>query len=89
MPYIRVIYSIRKYDFDYVPADLLDTLIIEDQITHFYRPSEKRWINVRLDEIRGRGGCYQGPERRRINHEPKAGGARNSFKRSRRPYKLA
>jgi hypothetical protein len=64
MPLIRVVYSIGRCDFDYVTRELLDTLIRQDIITHFYRPSEGRWINIRLDPVRGRGGGYKGPERR-------------------------
>jgi hypothetical protein len=64
MPIIRVVYKIEKYDFDYVTSELLDTLIEQDEISHFYRPSEGRWINIRLDPLRGSGGGYQGPERR-------------------------
>lgn len=70
MPLIRVVYKAKEYDFDYVPGDLLETLITGDKITHFYRPSEERWINIRLDPVRGRGGGYQGPERRRSDHKP-------------------
>lgn len=74
MPYLRVIYRKKKYDFDYVPSGLLDFLIQDDEITHFYRPGEKKWIDVRMDVIRGRGGRYEGPERRRIDIKPKQGG---------------
>ena len=63
MSYIRVIYKTDK--FDYVPGDWLDFLITIEKIAHFYRASEKKWINVRFGPIRGRGGHYQGPERRR------------------------
>ena len=41
MAYIRVVYRKEKYGFDYVSSKGLDTLIMEDQITHFYRPAEK------------------------------------------------
>ena len=54
MPHIRVINKTGK--FDYVSGDLLDSLIKLDEITHFYRASEKRWINIKFDPIRGRGG---------------------------------
>jgi hypothetical protein len=52
MAYIRVIYRTKQNDFDYVSGDQLDTLINGDEITHFYRPSEKRWVNVKCDPIR-------------------------------------
>jgi hypothetical protein len=64
MPLIRVVYRVNEYGFDYVASDLLDTLIRQDEITHFYRPAEKRWINIKLDPIRSSGGGYQGLERR-------------------------
>ncbi len=67
MAYIRVIYRIKKNHFDYVSGDLLDTLIKKDEITHFYRPSEKKWVDVKTDLIRATGGQYQGPRRRRTD----------------------
>jgi len=70
MPLIRVVYKAGEYDFDYVPGDLLENLITGDKITHFYRPSEERWVNIRLDPVRGSGGGYQGPERRGADHNP-------------------
>lgn len=71
MPLIRVVYRIGDYGFDYVTSDLLDSLIKKDEITHFYRPSERRWINIKLDPVRGNGGGYQGPERRGKDNSPK------------------
>jgi hypothetical protein len=70
MPLIRVVYRAKEYVFDYVPSDLLESLITRDQITHFYRPSEERWVSIRLDPVRGSGGGYQGPERRRSEPKP-------------------
>ncbi len=67
MPYIRVTYKNEKYDFDYVHTHQIAHLIAQDEITHFFRPSEKRWVNVRFDKIRGSGGSYQGSERRMGN----------------------
>ena len=64
MPYIRVVYKTNKYD--YVSSGLLDRLIRMEKIAKFYRASERRWINVRFDPIRGRGGKYQGPNRRKV-----------------------
>lgn len=64
MPYIRVVYKTNK--FDYVSSALLDGLIRMEKITKFYRPSEGRWINVSFHPIRGRGGKYQGPNRRKV-----------------------
>ena len=74
MPYIRVIYKTMQCDFDYVSGDVLDNLITHDKITHFYRPSEKRWISIKFDPVRGGGGLYRGPERRRIDRKPVAQG---------------
>ncbi len=68
MSYIRVIYTANRIH-DYVSCYYLDTLMAENRITHFYRPSEKCWVNIRTDPIRGRGGYYQGPERRRDEKE--------------------
>ncbi len=70
MAYIRVIY--KEKGFDYIPASLLDALIGLDQITHFYRPSEKRWISIKFDAVRGPGGWYTGPERRREQITPES-----------------
>jgi hypothetical protein len=67
MPYIRVTYKNREYGFDYVPTHQIAHLIAQDEITHFFRSSEKRWVNVRCDKIRGSGGFYRGPERRTEN----------------------
>jgi len=66
MAYIRVVYKTKDRDFDYVPTDLLGTMITRDEITHFYRPSEKKWVSIKFDPVRGTGaeGSYQGPERR-------------------------
>jgi hypothetical protein len=55
MPLIRVVYRAGEYAFDYVTSDLLDSLITQDEISHFYRPSESRWIDIRIDPVRGSG----------------------------------
>ena len=65
MPLIRVVYRAGENNFDYVPGDLLNTLITQDKITHFYRPSERRWISTRLDPVRSSGEWYHRPERRK------------------------
>ena len=72
MSLIRVVYRSGQYAFDYVTSDLLDSLITQDEITHFYRPSENRWIDIRIDPVRGSGGRYQGPERRGKDNGPKS-----------------
>ena len=71
MPLIRVVYRANEYGFDYVTSDLLGSLITQDVITHFYRPSERRWVNIRLDPVRSSVGEYHGPERRRKGNGPK------------------
>ena len=71
MAYIRVVYRKERYcGFDYVFSERIDTLIKGDEITHFYRPAEKRWISIKFDPVRGSGGLYQGPERRGIINRP-------------------
>ena len=72
MPLIRVIFRAKEYNFDYISSDLLNMLIDQDEITHFFRPAEGRWINIRIDSVRGSGGEYQGPERRGTVNNPKA-----------------
>ncbi len=66
MPLIRIVYRANKYGFDYVTGGQLDTLIAQDGITHFYRPLERRWINIRLNQPgkgqRGRGPGTRAPE---------------------------
>jgi hypothetical protein len=65
---IHVQYRDKKYD--YVNSLFLEGLIQERTIRQFFRPSEKKWINIDLDPIRGTGGKqYNGAERRRVlNH---------------------
>jgi len=72
MPLIRIVYRKKDHDFDYVTYDRLDMLIMQDEITHFFRPSERKWVNIRLDPVRGSGGEYQGPERRGTVNNPKS-----------------
>jgi hypothetical protein len=52
---------------DYVEAHHLDRLIESREIKQFYRPSEGRWIDITFDRVRGIGGHYIGPERRRTH----------------------
>lgn len=53
--------------YDYVSQRRLDVLIKQESIKQFYRPQEKRWVNISIDSIR-RGGSssYAGVERRRL-----------------------
>lgn len=55
----------RDYRHDFVQARDLDRLIELGQIKQFYRPSEGRWVDIATDRVRGSGGYYGGPERRR------------------------
>ena len=67
MAYIRVACKKKDIDFDYVPGNRLDTLIARDEISHFFRPAEKRWVSIKFDAVRGEGADgYPGPERRRM-----------------------
>ena len=59
-------YHNHKYDF--VTPRTLARLLMESKIRYFYRPSEKRWVDVYFDPIRGLGGAYVGPERRKSNN---------------------
>jgi hypothetical protein len=83
MAYIRVIYRKKASNFDYIPSHVLDLHIRRDDITHFYRPSEKRWVNVRLDPTRGKGGSYRGHERRSVETGKKAVEQRTEEKKTR------
>ncbi len=65
MAYIRVVYKTKECSFDYIPPDLLPRLIARDQISHFYRPSERRWVSARFDAVRKKAAPWEGPERRR------------------------
>jgi hypothetical protein len=61
---LRVRYNNLKYD--YVQSRALDMLIKTKRIYVFYRPSEKRWVRINHDPMRGEGIChYIGKERRR------------------------
>jgi hypothetical protein len=56
-----------QYDndsFGYVDGATLDRLLLGKTVKQFYRPSEKRWVNVYRAPIRGFGGDYSGFDRR-------------------------
>lgn len=57
---IRVLYYDNKYDM--VKPWLLEKLIESNYIQAFYRKTG--WTYIGRDKIRGRGGHYNGPERR-------------------------
>ena len=55
----------RNDKFDYVNSQMLDRLIGQKEIKKFYRPSEKKWVDVDVGPLRGMGGgSYTGRERR-------------------------
>ncbi len=54
----------RDLRYDYVTTRTLDRLLADKQLRLFFRPSEKRWVNVLSDPVRGIGGEYVGPDRR-------------------------
>ncbi|OPY70897.1 MAG: hypothetical protein A4E57_00212 [Syntrophorhabdaceae bacterium PtaU1.Bin034] len=55
MRYLRVRYRDNRYD--YVPDFMLDVLISSNEIAGFYRPSQKRWVIVGRDLLRGSDEC--------------------------------
>lgn len=59
---IRVMYNDEKYDM--VKDYLLDPLIASGKVKKFYRQSEG-WVSVTNARVRGMGGAYDGPERRK------------------------
>ena len=62
---LRVKFDNEKYD--YVSSELIGDLIGKGQITMFYRPSEKRWVDIEIGPIRGETRIfYIGPERRTL-----------------------
>jgi hypothetical protein len=66
MRHIEVKYrnGIHAFVDDY----LLESLIRSGQITHFHRPSERRWIEIGVDPIRQEESPHPGKERRRTGH---------------------
>jgi hypothetical protein len=66
MAYIRVVYKTKDCNFDYVRENRLETMILREEISHFYRPSERQWIRIKFDAVREGGEeMYPGPERRK------------------------
>jgi hypothetical protein len=62
---LRVHYS--DFTYDYVDTRTLDRLLEGESLRGFYRPSERKWVNVSRDPVRGTGGHYVGPDRRQPN----------------------
>ena len=63
---IRVMYFNDKYDM--VNPNLLDQLIASKKIKKFLR--SEGWTTIGLVPIRGTGGSYRGPERRKALNYP-------------------
>ena len=66
---IRIMYQNEKYDF--VKPFLLDELIYFNKIKKFLR--SEGWVDPGVDKIRGMGGYYRGPERRKTSDTASAG----------------
>jgi hypothetical protein len=62
---IRVQYQNNLYGI--VDSPTLDWLLLGKTVRRFYRPSEKRWVDVYRDPIRGLGGDYSGFDRRQTD----------------------
>ena len=60
----------QKGHYGYVNNQTLDRLLAAKGIRRFYRLSEKRWVDVDRDPIRGSGGNYSGPDRRNSGLTP-------------------
>jgi len=60
---VRVMY--RDCRYDYVDQRTLGRLIASEDIRKFLRPAEGQWVDIARFPIRGTGGVYTGPERRR------------------------
>ena len=58
---IRVIYQNDKHDM--IKPVLLDSFMSSNKIKKFLR--SEGWITIGTDQIRGKGGHYEGPERRK------------------------
>lgn len=60
---ISVVFKDRRHDL--VKGFVLDQLLAAGQLKKFYRHSEKKWVLVGSDPIRGMGGENPGYRRRR------------------------
>lgn len=61
---LHIQYKNDKYD--YVDSRMLDNLIKENEIKQFYRPGEKKWVDIDAGPVRvSSGSAYAGMERRR------------------------
>lgn len=62
---LRVQY--KNGNYDYVNNRTLDTLIDQELICQFYRPSEGKWVDIEADPVRGRIRVYSIEEQRWVN----------------------
>ena len=62
---LRVQY--QNFNYDYVDSRTLDRLLLGRDLRGFFRPSDKKWVNVYRDPIRGLGGDYSGRARRQLH----------------------
>lgn len=62
---ISVVYKNKRHDL--VKGFLLDKLLAARELKRFYRHSEKKWVIVGTDPIRGMGGENPGYRRRRAD----------------------
>ncbi len=60
---VRVMYQNQKFDF--VKPFLLDELLYLKRIKKFLR--SEGWATLGINPMRGTGGSYEGPERRRTS----------------------
>ena len=70
---IKVIY--QNGTLDMVDPSILGDLIASNTIKKFFR--SEGWATVQSDPVRGRGGSYIGPERRR--RSPEMPGEKRTF----------
>ncbi len=74
---LHVKYSDGRYD--YVDSRTLDMLIDSDKVALFYRPSEKKWINVDTDPVRGKIRFYRFAEQKWVNLDISSTVQRNNY----------
>ena len=60
---VRIMYQNGKYDM--VKPIIINELISSSKLEKFFRSGG--WVTVGIDPIRGIGGSYEGPERRRAS----------------------
>ena len=62
---LRIQYQDKEYN--YVNPETIDELIMTRRTRQFFRPSERRWVDIEEASPRGYPrGSYSGPERRMI-----------------------